>query len=62
MHFAWISEETAIISLYSINLLVFITMTEYAYCVIWTENGETSVHSSPVHHFLTDILHLLWSL
>jgi hypothetical protein len=34
--FVWISEQTAIISLYSINLLVFITETECVYCAIWT--------------------------
>ena len=32
MSFVWISEQTAIISLYSINWLVFITETE---CVYW---------------------------
>jgi len=32
MCFVWISEQTAIISLYSINWLVFITETE---CVYW---------------------------
>jgi len=33
---AWISEQTAIISLYSINLLVFITEAESVYCVVRT--------------------------
>jgi len=33
----WISEQTAIISLYSINRLVFIPETECVYCAIWTE-------------------------
>ena len=32
----WISEQTAIISLYSINWLVFITDTECVYCAVWT--------------------------
>ena len=32
--FTWISEQTAIISLYSINCLVFITETECVYCVV----------------------------
>jgi len=36
MRFAWISEQTAIISLYSINLSVFITKTESVYCAVQT--------------------------
>ena len=32
--FMWISEQTAIISLYSINCLVFITETESVYCAV----------------------------
>jgi hypothetical protein len=35
--FLWISEQTAIISLYSINWLVFITETEYVYCAVRIE-------------------------
>ena len=31
MCFVWISKKTAIISLYTINWLVFITETEYVY-------------------------------
>ena len=34
MCFVWISEETAIISLYSIDWLVFITETECVYCAV----------------------------
>ena len=34
MCFVWISEQTAIISLYNINWLVFITETEFVYCAI----------------------------
>jgi DNA-directed RNA polymerase subunit RPC12/RpoP len=34
--FLWISEQTAIISLYSINWLVFITETECVYCAVRT--------------------------
>jgi hypothetical protein len=37
MCFVWISEQTAIISLYSINGLVFITETECVYCAVRTE-------------------------
>ena len=36
MCFAWISEQTAIISLYSINWLVFITETRRVYCAVRT--------------------------
>jgi hypothetical protein len=36
MCFVWISEQTAIISLYSINRLVFITETECVYCAVRT--------------------------
>jgi hypothetical protein len=35
--FVWISEQTAIISPYSINWLVFITETECVYCAVWAE-------------------------
>jgi hypothetical protein len=34
--FVWISEQTAIISLYNINCLVFITETECVYCAVRT--------------------------
>jgi len=34
MCFVWVSEQTAIISLYSINWLVFITETECVYCAV----------------------------
>jgi len=37
MCFVWISEQTAIISLYSINWLVFITEKECVYCAVRTE-------------------------
>ena len=36
MCFVWIWEQTAIISLYSINCLVFITETKCVYCAVWT--------------------------
>jgi hypothetical protein len=38
MCFVWISEETAIISLNSINWLVFMTEMEYVYCAVPTES------------------------
>ena len=34
MCFAWMSEQTAIISLYSIDLSVFITEAESVYCAV----------------------------
>ena len=37
MCFVWISQQTAIISLYNINWLVFITETESVYCAVRTE-------------------------
>ena len=36
MCFVWISEQTAIISLYSINWLICITKTECVYCAVRT--------------------------
>jgi len=35
--FVWVSEQTAIISLYRSKRLVFITETENVYCVVRTE-------------------------
>jgi hypothetical protein len=42
MCFVWISEQTAIISLYSINWLVFIAETECVYCTVRTESLRIS--------------------
>jgi len=36
MCFVWISEQTAIISLYNINWLAFVTETETVYCAVRT--------------------------
>jgi hypothetical protein len=36
MCFVWISEQTAIISLYSVNLLVFVTEAGSVYCAVRT--------------------------
>jgi len=38
--FVWISEQTAIISLYSVNCLVFITETGCVYCAVRTETSN----------------------
>ena len=37
MSFVWISAQTGIISLYSINWLGFITDTEFVYCAVRAE-------------------------
>jgi len=37
MCFVWILEQTAIISLYNINWLVFVTETQSVYCAVRTE-------------------------
>ena len=42
MCFVWISEQTAIISLYNINWLVCVTETECIYCVVRTGYLNTS--------------------
>jgi hypothetical protein len=46
MCFVWISEQTAIISLYSINWLVFITEVESAYCAVRAESLYKNEHVS----------------
>jgi hypothetical protein len=43
MCFVWIWEQTAIISLYSINWLVFITETECVYCAVRAESLKIQV-------------------
>jgi len=42
MCFAWISEQTAIIPLYNINLSVFIIEAEIAYCAVRTGSLKES--------------------
>ena len=42
MCFVWIWEQTAIISLYRIDWLVFITETECVYCAVYTEYLNTT--------------------
>jgi len=42
MCFVWIWEQTAIISRYNINWLVFITETECVYCAVWTGSLYTA--------------------
>jgi hypothetical protein len=47
MCFVWISEQTAIISLYSINWLVCVTETECVYCAVRT--GYLNVFQAKSH-------------
>jgi len=57
MCFVWISEQTAIVSLYSINWLVCITETKCAYCAVRTEyarEGRHRCHFALRHHGLED--------
>ena len=46
MCFVWISEQTAIIYLYSINLLVFITETQSVYSAVRTGSLNKAVCAS----------------
>ena len=47
MCFVWISEQTAIIPLYNINLSVFITEAESVYCAVRTgSSNQTDTFSS----------------
>jgi len=53
MRFAWILEQTAIISLYSINGLVFITDTE---CLLRGRTGSLNI----IHVFINLSIACLW--
>jgi hypothetical protein len=48
---AWISEQTAIMSLYGINLSVFITETEYVYCAVRTGSLYIILRSAHTVYF-----------
>ena len=50
MCFVWIWEQTAIISLYSINWLVFITETQCVYCAIRTGSLYIILRSAHTVH------------
>jgi hypothetical protein len=43
MCFVWISEQTAIITLYSINLLVFIREIQPLQYALYTDNTQTGL-------------------
>ena len=49
MCFVWISEQTAIISLYNTNWLVFITQTQCVHCAVRT--ACSSINSHTTHTF-----------
>ena len=50
MCFVWISEQTAIISLYNINLLVFVTETECVYCAVRT--GSLYTYTTRIYYLM----------
>ena len=54
MCFVWIWEQTAIISLYSVNWLVFITETECVYCAVRT--GSLYIIQATVDLFFLSLL------
>jgi hypothetical protein len=59
MCFVWIWEQTAIISLYSIDWLVFITQTEFVYCAVRTGFACTilvNFYVQGYYWFLTDFV------
>ena len=52
MAFVWISEQTAIIFLYSIKWLVFMTEIKCLYCEVWTGSLYTDlVNTSYLNKF-----------
>jgi len=51
----WIAEQTAIISLYSINWLDFITETECVYCAVRTESLYTILRSAHTAVFMCSV-------
>ena len=52
MCFVWISEQTAITSLYNINWLVFVTETECVYCAARTGSFYIILRSAPHSVFM----------
>jgi len=59
MCFAWISEQTAIISPYNINLPVFITETESVYCAVRT--GALNQTATLYTNYQLDALIIIYS-
>ena len=60
MCFVWISEQTAIISPYNINWLVFITETESVYCAV--RPGYLSCYWPATAKCCTKLLYLIYIL
>ena len=68
MCFMWIWEQTAIISLYTINCLDFITETECVYCAVRAESLSRTNCSSSLNGWkpkllpacIVDICRLIW--
>ena len=58
MCFVWIWEQTAIISLYSINWLVFITETECVYCAVRTGSLYSKPPAFASVAFLENTVHI----
>ena len=59
MCFVWIAEQTAIISLYNINWLVFVTETECVYCAVRTGSKIFLSLSFPLPLYIISLsLHL----
>ena len=62
MCFVWISEQTAIISLHSVNWLVFLIETESVYCAVRTGSlCRTEVTAVPTGPILPCHVHHTWS-
>ena len=53
MCFVWISKQTAIISLYSINWLIFVTETECVYCAVYIYSPSGPVWPAKGWTYLT---------
>ena len=67
MYFVWISEQTAIISLYNINWLVFITETvcllrgtDWVLKCNWRQSAQQTAHT-PFHNMLPH-LHTIYDV
>ena len=63
MCFVWISEQTAIISLYSIDWLVFITEKERVYCAVWIESlnmVEVNLCLQSTQHIFLTSMNIMW--
>jgi len=55
MCFVWISEQTALISLYSIKLSVFITEAESVYCAVRADSLNRTATFLPLKGKISEI-------